>query len=99
MLGTLRSYATGFLLSLLLTLAAYFLVALHLLPPPTLYIAVGLLALAQSWLQLVYFLHLLKEPTPRWGLLIFLFMVMVTLILVIGSLWIMSHLSYNLMPA
>ena len=93
MLGT---YVTGFVFSLLLTLAAYLVVvrevvALQLVVP----IIVGL-ALVQLFVQLTFFLHLGREPKPRWNLMAFLFMVLVVFIVVAGSLWIMANLDYNM---
>lgn len=95
--GTFKSYAIGFVTSLGLTLLAYFL-AVH---QPFLgifhYISIGTLGLIQSWILLYLFLDLGKETKPQWNLLVFLFTVMVTLILILGSMWIMYHLNYNLM--
>lgn len=90
----LRFFA--FLFSILLTLAAFFLVR-SLPKSGALQVIIGILGLVQAWIQLFVFLHLGREPKPRWNLIVFLFTVMVTLILVIGSLWIMHHLNYNLM--
>lgn len=92
----LSAYITGFILSLLLTLAAYLVVvrevvALKLVVP----IIVGL-AIVQLFVQLTFFLHLGREPKPRWNLMAFLFMVSVVFIVVAGSLWIMANLDYNM---
>jgi cytochrome o ubiquinol oxidase subunit IV len=46
----------------------------------------------------VFFLHLGRETRPRWKLAVFLFMLGVILILVFGSLWIMTNLNYRMMP-
>ncbi|MES2272851.1 MAG: cytochrome o ubiquinol oxidase subunit IV [Chlamydiota bacterium] len=95
--GTLRSYVLGFSLSILLTLTAYFLVVAHFLTGLILDLATAGLALIQALVQLVLFLNLIREPKPRWNLIIFLFMTMIVLIIVFGSLWIMNNLNYNLM--
>lgn len=95
--GSLQSYLIGFVLSILLTLAAYFLVVRHLFSGYILDIAVGLLGIAQAVVQLMLFLHMAKEPKPRWNLIVFAFMLMVLVIIVFGSIWIMNNLNYNLM--
>lgn len=95
---SLKSYAWGFLVCLLLTLAAYFSVTEQLFTGPTLQVIIGLFGLVQSWVLLAIYLEIGKESAPRWKLLVFLFGIMVTLIVVIGSLWIMHHLNYNMMP-
>lgn len=56
----------------------------------------GILAFGQFVVQLVYFLHLGTEQKPRWKLLVFWFMIVVVLIVVVGSLWIMYNLNYNM---
>jgi len=96
--GTLSSYSTGFVLSIILTLAAYFLVANHLLPDRhTLILILVGLGVAQLLVQVIFFLHLGSESNPRWNLIAFLFAVMVVGIIGFGSLWIMQHLNYNMM--
>lgn len=95
--STLKSYLIGFGLSLIFTLAAYFLVADHLLTGWALGASIGVLALLQAAVQLLYFLHLGKEGKPHWNTLIFVFMFMVLLIIILGSLWIMHNLDYRVM--
>jgi cytochrome o ubiquinol oxidase operon protein cyoD len=96
--GTLRTYVTGFVASIVLTIAAYLLVTHRALSRRTLIAAVIGLALAQFLVQLLFFLHLGRETKPRWKLMVALFMVMVVLILVFGSLWIMTNLNYRMTP-
>jgi cytochrome o ubiquinol oxidase operon protein cyoD len=96
--GTSRSYVTGFLLSIILTLAAYLSVVYHWLSRRGLIALVAGLALAQFLTQTLFFLHLGREAKPRWKLAVFLFMVSVVCILVFGSLWIMSNLNYRMTP-
>ena len=95
--GTFKDYAIGFGLSILLTLAAYFLVLKQIFSGAVLDASVALLGMVQAAAQLIYFLHMLKEPRPRWNLVMFLFMLMVLILIVFGSLWIMNNLNYNLM--
>jgi cytochrome o ubiquinol oxidase subunit IV len=95
---TLKSYLIGFVLSILLTLAAYLIVMEHLATGQLLITAVVALGFFQGWVQLVLFLHLGKESHPRRNLMTFLFMLLVGVILVAGSIWIMAYLDYNHMP-
>jgi len=89
----LKSYVIGFGLSLLLTLTAYLLVTNHGASRHVLIGIVVLLALVQFFVQIYYFLHLGAETKPRWKLAVFLSMTGVVLILVFGSLWIMTNLN------
>lgn len=101
---TSKAYFTGFAFSITLTVMAFLTVALHNQPGhPAFFnfIAVWLilgLAVIQLCAQLVFFLHLGREQKPRWNLNAFLITLSLVLIVVIGSLWIMNHLNYNMSP-
>ncbi|MCA9327819.1 cytochrome o ubiquinol oxidase subunit IV, partial [Candidatus Saccharibacteria bacterium] len=56
------------------------------------------LAAAQLYVQSVFFLHLSAERKLRMTLWSTLFTIMVVVIIVVGSLWIMQNLNYNMMP-
>lgn len=96
-IGTFKSYILGFLLSVLLVVLSYVFVANDLLPKNALISITVILALLQMIVQFIFFLHLGKETKPRWNVMAFLFMLLVVAIVVIGSLWIMHHLDYNMM--
>jgi cytochrome o ubiquinol oxidase operon protein cyoD len=96
--ATFKSYLTGYLVSIWLTFTAYFLVVHGGMSNNTIIAWIIGLALTQFVIQLVFFLHLGKETKPRWKLAVFVFMIMVVLILVFGSLWIMSNLNYRMTP-
>jgi cytochrome o ubiquinol oxidase operon protein cyoD len=103
--GTLGTYVTGFVLSLLLTGTAYGLVWDHVhsrhevFSHHFLMAAVLGLAVLQLLVQLVFFLHMSRESKPRWNVLVLLFATGVVLIVVLGSLWIMDHLNYRMMSS
>ncbi len=91
-------YIVGFILSLILTLATYFIVTLHLLALKDITLTISSLAVAQATVQLFLFLRIGQEKKPHWKMTVFLFMMLVLVIIVIGSLWIMYSLNYNVMP-
>jgi cytochrome o ubiquinol oxidase operon protein cyoD len=99
----LVGYVIGFVLSIIITLLAFWMVYAHTngaqfsFPQYVIIPMLGLLAFAQFVVQLVYFLHLGTEQKPRWKQLVFWFMIIVVLIVVLGSLWIMHNLNYNMM--
>jgi cytochrome o ubiquinol oxidase operon protein cyoD len=97
--GSFTSYLLGFILSILLTLSAYFLVREQVFSRWVLTLSIVGLGVIQMFIQLLFFLHLGSESKPRWNLLSFLFMTMVVLILVFGSLWIMYNLEERVMPS
>lgn len=88
----------GFVSSILLIFASYLMVVHFHLPGMQLAITVFAFAVAQALLQLFFFLHLGLESKPHWVMITFLFTILVMVIVVGGTLWIMSNLNYNLMP-
>lgn len=85
-------------MSLFLTLGAYLLVHYQLYSKNILITMIVGLALVQFLVQLLFFMHLGTEQKPRWRLAVFLFMLIVVLILIFGSLWIMQNLNYRMTP-
>ena len=96
--GTVKFYLLGFILCVVLTLAAYFFVAEHIFSGWTLIFIILGLGVIQMAVQLLFFMHLGGEKNPHWNLLMFYFMLMVLVIIVFGSLWIMYNLNYREMP-
>lgn len=92
---TIVKYAIGFVLSLLLTLAAYW-VTVKGIDKTTLFLILGVLALVQMVVQLVFFLHLGEEARPRYKIGTFLLMSLMLAIIVVGSIWIMENMNYNM---
>lgn len=90
-------YIVGFMLSIALTLLAYFAVVERWFSTKGIVFFIVLLALAQFAVQLLFFLHLSQEHKPRWRLGMLGLMVVFVLIIVIGSIWIMDNLNYNMM--
>lgn len=94
--GDLRSYITGFVISILLTLLPYFIVVDHLLSGYMLVAAITLFGIAQLLVQLVFFLHLSPKAKAKWNLIALVFTALIVVILVVGTLWIMNNLNYNM---
>lgn len=96
----IATYTIGYVLSLVLSLGAYFMVTNflkggHGQSNRGIIAAVMVFAFIQLLVQMVFFLHLGDETKPRWRLIVFSFMVSVVLILVVGTLWIMKNLDYS----
>ncbi len=93
---TITRYTIGFILSLLLSLAAYYYVVLG--GSETWFLPIlGMLAITQMVVQLIFFLHLGEEVRPRYRLASFGFMLIILIVVVVGSLWVMVHLNENMM--
>lgn len=94
--GTLKSYVTGFVLSIVLTLIPYFVVMNHLLSGVWLVAVILAFAFVQLLVQLLFFLHMREESKPRLNLVIFISFASIIVIVIVASLWIMQHLNYNM---
>jgi cytochrome o ubiquinol oxidase operon protein cyoD len=94
----LASYVIGFILSVGLTLIAYFGVTQHWFTSGSPAIALLCLALVQFAVQLFFFLHIGRETKPRWKLLMLFFAILFVMIVIIGSIWVMYSLNYRMTP-
>jgi cytochrome o ubiquinol oxidase operon protein cyoD len=88
--ANLFAYIIGFLLSIILTLGSFFLApALGRAALP----ALACFALAQLLVQLVFFLHLGRDPKARSNLGLFSLTLVIIGVLIGGTLWIMHDLA------
>ena len=94
---SLRSYLTGFVLALILTVIPFGLVALGALPRMPTLIIIAVLAVIQVLVHLRYFLDLNLSSTPRENLFAIAFATILIVIMVGGSLWIMFDLHHRMM--
>lgn len=93
-----KSYIIGFTSSLILSLLAYFLTISGIITQWTLVISLGVLAIVQCTVQLLFFMHLGQDSKPRWRLGIFIFMLLLALVITVGSVWVMHSLNRRMMP-
>jgi cytochrome o ubiquinol oxidase operon protein cyoD len=92
-----RSYARGFALALVLTAIPFTLVMTSAMPASVLIVTIGVFAVVQIGVHLVFFLHLNRSSEQRWNVVVFVYTIIVLAILVGASVWIMYHLNYNMM--
>ncbi len=95
--GTWHGYMIGYLSSVLLTTAAFVLAENNWMTPESVVAAVTVLAVAQMLVHLIFFLHINTAPEQRTNILAFATTMFIVLIVVVGSIWIMSHLRHNMM--
>jgi cytochrome o ubiquinol oxidase subunit IV len=93
---TLKTYATGFILSVLLTVAAFSLVMTGSLSHHATVFCVFAAAVLQIFVQLRYFLHLDASSEMHWNLMSLLFTFFIIFLFVGGSIWIMYTLDYRM---
>jgi cytochrome o ubiquinol oxidase operon protein cyoD len=94
--GSLKSYAIGFILSIVLTVIPFALVMSGKLPRWAALFGIFGAAIVQIMVHLHYFLHLDTSSAMRWNLLALLFALLTMTLFVGGTLWIMYHLQYRM---
>ncbi|MBV6287594.1 cytochrome o ubiquinol oxidase subunit IV [Pseudomonas aegrilactucae] len=95
--GSVKSYAIGFVLSVILTLIPFGLVMYPTLPKDMTILIVVAFAVIQIVVHLYYFLHLDRSPEQRENVSAFLFTGLVIALLVGLSLWIMFSIHTSMM--
>jgi cytochrome o ubiquinol oxidase operon protein cyoD len=95
----IRGYLVGLVLAALLTCVSFFIATSSALVwQPSIPIALSVLALAQMGVHLVFFLHITSGPDSVNNVMALAFGLLIVMLLVFGSLWIMTHLDHNVMP-
>jgi cytochrome o ubiquinol oxidase operon protein cyoD len=97
--GTKMSYIVGFLLSLLFTAIPYYLVVQKIVTGDLLLATILEFAVLQLAVQIFFFLHLGRGPKPLYNVVFFVATVGLILVVVLGSIFIMNNLQYNMTPA
>jgi cytochrome o ubiquinol oxidase operon protein cyoD len=97
--STLRGYATGFALAVILTAIPFWLVMGKVFNNSGAagFVLLGLAAV-QIVVHMVYFLHMNGKAEGGWSMLAMLFTVMIVVILLSGSVWVMYNMNHNMMP-
>lgn len=96
--GGLKGYLIGYGLAILLTAASFVAAQSDLIYQPAIISALVVLAIAQMGVHLVFFLHLTTGPDNTNNVLALTFGVFIVVVVVLGSMWIMTHLNHNMMP-
>jgi cytochrome o ubiquinol oxidase operon protein cyoD len=96
--GSLQGFLVGYAAAALLTVAAFASAQSNLLASASVTAAITVLAIGQMLVHLIFFLHISTSPHQRTNILAFAVTMLIVFLIVIGSLWIMSHLQSNMMP-
>ena len=94
----IRGYLVGFVLAAFLTGVSFYIAKSTLVWQPSIPIALTVLAIAQMGVHLVFFLHMTSGPDNINNALALAFGLLIVMLLVFGSLWIMTHLGHRTMP-
>jgi cytochrome o ubiquinol oxidase operon protein cyoD len=91
-------YLIGLGLAVLLTATSFFVAGTNLVWEPSIPVALVVLAIAQMGVHLVFFLHITTGPDNTNNVLALAFGVLIVVLLMGGSLWIITNLNHNMMP-
>ena len=98
--GSTRTYMIGFALSVVLTVIPFALVMGDMLTSKSLTVTIiFILGATQMLVHLFYFLHVSLGAEQGWQAMSMIFAVILLVIIMVGSVWVMTHLEENMMPA
>ena len=95
--GSLKSYLTGFVLSLILTAIPFALVMSGVWSSSATLAGICSAGIVQILVHLHYFLHLDTSSAAGWNMLAIIFTLLIMVLFVGGSIWIMNDLHYRMM--
>ena len=97
--SSLRDYTIGFVLSVILTAIPFWLVMAKVIADRnTAILVLGAFAVVQILVHMVYFLHMNGKVEGGWTMLSTIFTVVFVAIAIAGTLWVMFHMTANMMP-
>lgn len=94
----IRGYLIGLVLAVGLSAVSFYIARSTLVWAPSIPIALSVLAVAQMGVHLVFFLHITTGKDSINNVLALAFGVLIVMLLVFGSIWIMSNLNHNMLP-
>ena len=97
--STFNGYMTGFVLAVILTAIPFAIVMGKVFDKSsTTAFVILALAVVQIVVHMIYFLHMSTKTEGGWSLLALVFTLVLVVITLSGSIWVMYHLNYNMMP-
>jgi cytochrome o ubiquinol oxidase operon protein cyoD len=92
------SYTVGLVLAIAATIGSFVVSQTNLLWPPGVPVGLVVLAIAQTGVHLVFFLHLGSGPDNTNNILALAFGMLIVFLVITGSCWIIANLNDNMMP-
>jgi cytochrome o ubiquinol oxidase operon protein cyoD len=94
----LRGYLVGLGLAVLLTAVSFWVPHTDLIWGPGVPVALVVFAIAQMGVHLVFFLHITTGPDNTNNVMALGFGVLIVVLVIGGSIWIMTNMNANMMP-
>jgi cytochrome o ubiquinol oxidase operon protein cyoD len=93
---SVKQYMLGGALAAVITGIVYFVAINKWLEGAQLAAFCLVLAAVQLGIHLAFFIHVRDREGPNWSAMSFMFTALTALIIIVGSLWIMMNLNYNM---
>jgi cytochrome o ubiquinol oxidase operon protein cyoD len=97
-MSEVTAYVVGLGLALLLTGVSFWVASTSALWGPGVATGLVVLAIAQMGVHLVFFLHITSGPDNTNNVLALAFGVLIVFLVMVGTIWIMSHMNANMAP-
>ncbi len=94
---TTRTYITGLILAVVLTVISFGLVMSDAVDRTTAIVGLFIAGLLQMFVHLYYFLHLNRSSEQRWNVVALAFTALLLFIFIGGTLWVMYTLNMRMM--
>lgn len=95
--GSVKEYILGLIYSLLLTVIPFAMVMLDIGTAQLTTAIIIVCAIAQIFVQLIFFLHMNTSSEQIWNVTSAVLVVVIVAIVIMGTLWIMQHLNHNML--
>jgi len=92
------AYVVGLAFALILTGVSFWVASTSVLWGPGVAVGLIVLAIAQMGVHLVFFLHITSGPDNTNNILALAFGVLIVFLVMIGTIWIMTHMDANMAP-
>jgi len=95
--GSVKEYVWGLIWSIVLTVIPFAMVMTGEFSTGLTMLVILVTAIAQMFVQLVFFLHMNTSSEQTWNVTSAVFIVVIVAVVVLGSIWIMQHLNHNML--
>lgn len=95
--GSAKEYVWGLIWSVILTVIPFGMVMNGGFDNGLTIAVILLCAIAQLFVQLVFFLHMNGSSEQIWNTISGAFILIIVLIVILGSIWVMNHLNHNML--
>ncbi|EKS70489.1 MULTISPECIES: cytochrome o ubiquinol oxidase subunit IV [Caballeronia] len=94
---TVRGYLIGFVLAVVLTVASFWAATSGAFKGESAIVALAVLAAVQVIVHVVFFLHVNSSKGQRWHAISFAYTILMSLILIVGTVWVMHNVHMLMM--